>query len=141
MTGDDTTRSEGIPPLGEQRAERVADDEGAKTAVLLDMGPLEETMPEVATPSPTSGSAAAAVASAAAVNRKRPSNEVVSEGSSRRRPSVVAEDKTAEGAGQQSAQWQPPPPSSWFSSALVRYGVFALFLLLLMAAFTHWCLC
>ena len=154
-TGDDvTTESKETRSAGGEQTDQPAspptNHEGAKTAVLLDMGPLEETMPEVAPApqSPGSGSAAAAAA-AAAVNRKRPSNEVVSEGSSRRRPSVVAEDKTsaaAAAASQQSAQCQcrPPPPSSWFSSSLVRHGVFALLLLFLIAAFAHialhWCL-
>ena len=144
MTGDDDDATES--KASHERAESAAgagapsNNDGAKSAVLLDMGPLEETMPKVSPQSPTgSGSAAAA---AAAVNRKRPSNEaVVSEGSSRRRPSVVAaEDKTA--AGQQSARCRPPPPRpvprpTWFSSAHVRYGVFALLLLFLIVAFAH----
>ena len=132
MTGDDATETkETLLASDEQAQSAVNNEDGAKTAVLLDMGTLEQTMPEVAPQSSASGSAAA-------VNRKRPSNEV-SEGSSRRRPSVVAaEDKTA-AAGQQSAQCRPL--HLWFSSAFVRYGVFALLLLLfLIATFAHWCL-
>ena len=108
------------------------------------MGPLEETMPEVAPKS----------SSSAAVNRKRPSNEAVSEASSRRRPSVAAasaaEDTTAAAAaaaasGQQSAPCPTPASlprcSSHPAPVTVRYGVLALLLLLLLAAFVHVALC
>ena len=107
------------------------------------MGPLEETMPEVAPKS----------SSSAAVNRKRPSNEAVSEASSRRRPSVAAasaaEDTTTAAAAAASGQQSAPCPtpaslprcSSHPAPVTVRYGVLALLLLLLLAAFVHVALC
>ena len=116
--------------------------ECAKAAVPLDMGPLEETMPEVAPKS----------SSSAAVNRKRPSNEAVSEASSRRRPSVAAaasEDTTTAAAAAASGQQSAPCPtsaslprcSSHPAPVTVRNGVLALLLLLLLAAFVHVALC
>ena len=116
--------------------------ECAKAAVPLDMGPLEETMPEVAPKS----------SSSAAVNRKRPSNEAVSEASSRRRPSVAAAasgDTTTAAAAAASGQQSAPCPtsaslprcSSHPAPVTVRNGVLALLLLLLLAAFVHVALC